>query len=233
MPVGDLQLARALLDLALESGVGLPQLLRHVVELARERLELVAGPDLDSLVELAGGESARRPPGSPGSASPCGARRTGSRRPRAPGRRAAAARCARARRTAARTPRRAAARRSTCQPSGGMLAYAVEHLLALEVARYRVTRRVLAASRLARGLHLRQRRQVGLLQHQADVGMGDQAGRSNRRRRRAPCSDLDARDHVPDELEIDLRHGDPGLLADARRPRSSCRARFPCGSTPG
>src|SRR5262249_25381889 len=54
-----LQLVRPFLDLALEARVRLAQPARHPVELVRERLELVARPDFDLLVEIAAGDAAR------------------------------------------------------------------------------------------------------------------------------------------------------------------------------
>ena len=50
------QLGGALLDLALEAGIRLPQLRAHLVELLGQAFELVAGADLDALVELAGAD---------------------------------------------------------------------------------------------------------------------------------------------------------------------------------
>ena len=47
---------------------------------------------------------------------------------------------------------------------------------------------------------------------------------------RAP--DLDLGHHVPDELEVDLRDGDPAGRCRCQRPPASCRAPTPSGSTP-
>src|SRR5918999_5549125 len=54
-----LQLGSAFLDLSLQAAVRLAQLLGHAVELLGERLELVAGADLDLLVELARADALR------------------------------------------------------------------------------------------------------------------------------------------------------------------------------
>src|SRR5262249_50999478 len=51
------QLVGALLDLLFQAGVGFLQLARHVVELIRERFELVAGLDGDALAEVAATEA--------------------------------------------------------------------------------------------------------------------------------------------------------------------------------
>ena len=47
------QLARPLLDLAFEVGVGFLQLPRHLIEVLGERLQLVAGPDVDAAPQIA------------------------------------------------------------------------------------------------------------------------------------------------------------------------------------
>ena len=60
-----LQLLRSLLDLALQRGIGLLQSRRHVVELIAQRLKLVAGLDIDPVIEGAGPD-----PGCAGFAAP-------------------------------------------------------------------------------------------------------------------------------------------------------------------
>ena len=52
--VGDLQLVRALLDLAFERRIGALQLGRHVVELFAELLQLVSRLDRDAVIERSG-----------------------------------------------------------------------------------------------------------------------------------------------------------------------------------
>ena len=66
-----------------------------------------------------------------------------------------------------------------------------------------------------RRLHLHQLRHVGVAQHQADVGMRDQAPLRAHHIGMAALADLDLRDHVPDQLEIDLGDADAGVLAGA------------------
>ena len=51
--IGELELPRALDHLALERRVGLLQLRRHAVELISQRLQLVAGRDVDAVIERA------------------------------------------------------------------------------------------------------------------------------------------------------------------------------------
>src|SRR4029453_7366641 len=57
--IGEFELLRAFLDLALERGMGILQLGRHAVELVTQRLKLVAGPDRDPLIEIATSEARR------------------------------------------------------------------------------------------------------------------------------------------------------------------------------
>ena len=66
-----------------------------------------------------------------------------------------------------------------------------------------------------RGLHLHQLGHVGVAQHQADVGMRDQASLRADDIGMAVLADLDLRHHVPDQFEIDLGDADAGVLAGA------------------
>ncbi len=70
----------------------------------------------------------------------------------------------------------------------------------------------------ARCAHLLQARQVGVAQHQADVGMSDQTPLRVDHVGLPVRADLDLRHHVPDELEIDLRDAHPGVPARASHP---------------
>jgi hypothetical protein len=47
-------------------------------------------------------------------------------------------------------------------------------------------------------------REIGIAQHQADIGMGDEPTLGADHKSIAVLPDLDSRDDVPDELEIDL-----------------------------
>ena len=65
-----------------------------------------------------------------------------------------------------------------------------------------------------RGFHMRQVRQVGLAEHEADVRIGDQEAVAVNHIGLALFADLDARHDIPDELEIDLRDRHrPGIAA--------------------
>src|SRR5262245_26328655 len=59
--VRQLELVRALLDLAFQRSVGSFQLLRHAVELLTERLQLVARSNCDALAEIAAPDPRRTP----------------------------------------------------------------------------------------------------------------------------------------------------------------------------
>ena len=56
-------------------------------------------------------------------------------------------------------------------------------------------------------------RNVGITQHQADVGVGDQTPERIDDVGLPALTDLDLRDHVPDELEIDLGDAHAGIAA--------------------
>ena len=90
-----------------------------------------------------------------------------------------------------------------------------QHLLALDVPgalqRFEVG---LGASGLRR-LHLQQFRHVGIAQHETDVGMRDQPASRTDDIGMTVLADLDLRDHVPDQLQIDLGDADAGILAGA------------------
>ena len=64
-----------------------------------------------------------------------------------------------------------------------------------------------------RRLNLRKPGHVGVTQHQADIGMRDQAALIADDIRMAVLADLDLRNHIPDQLEIDLGDADAGVLA--------------------
>ena len=53
------EIAGALLDLGFEAGIGLLQLAGHAVELVGEFFQLVVGPHLDAMAEIAGAEPPR------------------------------------------------------------------------------------------------------------------------------------------------------------------------------
>ena len=59
MPVGDREVACALVDLRLEPGVGRVQLGGHAIELACKHLELIARIDRDAVIEVTCADLAR------------------------------------------------------------------------------------------------------------------------------------------------------------------------------
>ncbi len=105
-----------------------------------------------------------------------------------------------------------------------------QHLVAADVVGFL---HVLAAAAGAGGLHLRELRHVGIAQHQADVGMGDQTAVGVDHISVAVLADLDARNHVPDQLEVDLGDAHAGLAPRAGERRASYRARIRGGNRPG
>ena len=78
----------------------------------------------------------------------------------------------------------------------------------------------LAVAGLGRGerrRHLRQALHVGAAQHQRDVGMRHQPALRADDIGVAVLADLDLRDDVPDQLEVDLGHGDAAAPAMGHR----------------
>jgi len=60
---------------------------------------------------------------------------------------------------------------------------------------------------------LGQPRKIGLSEHQSDVGVGDEVPGAVEHISLASVADLDALDHIPDELEIDIGHSHHTRLA--------------------
>ena len=90
-----------------------------------------------------------------------------------------------------------------------------EHLAAADVGRLLHLLGRAGGDGRARRLDLRQLRHVGIAQHQADVGMRDEAALRVDHVGLAVLADLDLRDHVPDQLEIDLGDADAGIAPRA------------------
>ena len=83
-----------------------------------------------------------------------------------------------------------------------------EDAAALEVAGdgHLISRRCAGACSGERGPHLGELAHIGVLEHEADVRMGDQRALAIHHES-SPCfADLDLRDDVPDELEVDVGH---------------------------
>ena len=55
--------------------------------------------------------------------------------------------------------------------------------------------------------------EIGIAQHKADIGMGDEPALSSPRHRRCPSGRHGSGYHIPDVLEIDLGHADAGVPA--------------------
>ena len=59
--------------------------------------------------------------------------------------------------------------------------------------------------------------EIGLAQDDADVGMRDEQAALVHHVGRTGLANMDARDDIPDELEVDLRYRDAGGAASCRR----------------
>ena len=75
--------------------------------------------------------------------------------------------------------------------------------------------------------HLRQARQVGVAQDEADVGMGYEAAARVDDVCVAALAHPDLRDHLPDQLEVHLRDADAGLAPRAGERQRHVRLRLP------
>ncbi|HEY2978792.1 MAG TPA: hypothetical protein VGJ35_12565, partial [Burkholderiaceae bacterium] len=67
--------------------------------------------------------------------------------------------------------------------------------------------------------HLRQRLQIGFLEHQADVRVRDQRAGGVDHVSQTALPDLDARDHVPYELQVQVGHRDAAIAPRGPRDR--------------
>ena len=205
-----LELAGALLDLALEAGIRFPQLCRHPVETVGQRLELVAGTDFDLLVELAGADPLRA---------------FGERADRS---NHAAGKSQRAQRRdgEAREQQQAGAQDRRVELGVHLGHWLLdEHLPAQQIdgrdgRQHRRTAGIVRHHRqfvrrlsADRGFHMRERRQVGLAQHEADVGVGHQEAVVVDDVGLAFLADPDARHDVPYELEVDVGNGHRAIVA--------------------
>ena len=205
-----LQFARAFIDLAFQPCVGLLELCGHPVEAVRERLELVAGVHLDVLVEVAGADALRAFfEGAYGAHHAAREREGTERRKHEAGEEQQAGthdRCVELRVHLGHrlldehVPVQRLDRRDRC-----------EHRRAVEVGRNE--RLVIGRAGLESGLHVLELGQIGLAQHQPDVGISDEKPAAVDHVGFALVPDLDPRHHVPDELEIDLGDDDRAVVA--------------------
>jgi hypothetical protein len=196
------ELGRALLDLALEAGIRIAQLPAHAVELLRQTLELVARAHLDVAVEVAGtdacGTLLQRTQGPHQGPRQEEARRDGDQERGQEDQRGAQ------QGVVERHEGLGAWRFDEHGPAQGRdRGVGREDLLALDVERPGARLRVRTGDRG----NLREPAQVRLLQDQADVGMRDQRTRGVDDIGEPGGAHLDARDHVPHELEVDLGGG--------------------------
>ncbi len=211
------ELVRALLDLALEARVRLAELRRHAVEALREALELVAGAHDDPLVEVPLADALRalgqRADGADHAAREDERAHRGDDEAREEQKRGA-----QDRRVELRVHLRHRLLREDRPVERIDACVRGQHVPAREVGRHR--RLALLSRRLERGLHVRKLRHVRLAQHETDVRVGDEEALAVDDVRLALVADLDARHHVPDELEVDVGDGDgPGVAARAHADR--------------
>ena len=208
------QLSRAILDLLFESRIGLFQLAGHVVELVGEAFELVAGLDRNALAEIAAADAL--------SAGLQGLDRHhhSARQENAGEDRQRQAQQQQQARTLDRLDERRvgllARQLDEHQPTGCRdRRVGGQHVAAADILRLLQGFLRDARGRRARRLHLREPRHVGVAQHQADVGVRDQAALRVDHVGLPVLADLDLRDDLPDQLEVDLGHAHPGVAARA------------------
>ena len=228
--VGCRELARARLDFLFEARVGLLQLGGRPVELLSEGFQLVARPDLDPVAEVARADPRRailqhtdrrhHPPGQHD------ARQDGE--PEA-GHEEDAAQHDRALQGSEGLRERLLGEHQPAERLDGGVAR--EHPPPLDAGR--LAHDVARGGRRPRRADLRQPREVAVLEDQAHVGMGDENAALVDHVHVARDADVDLRDDVPDDPEVDLRrrdlrsalppgHGDGevrlGLVAKVHRP---------------
>ncbi|KWT96932.1 hypothetical protein APY03_1934 [Variovorax sp. WDL1] len=209
------QLGGALLYLALQPCIRLAQLRGHAVELVGQAFELVAGADLDAPVEVAGADLR--------CACLQRAQRAHQRSRQEKGRhhrdqhRQHEHQPHALQHDVQRREGLGAGRLDEHRPAErrdrGM---GRQHPLAGQVA-CKLPRVAGAGPQPCR--YLRQCAHVGLLQHQADVGVGDQRAVGIDHVGQAARADPDARDHVPDELQVELGHRDAAAGPGGARER--------------
>ena len=208
------QLAGALLDLVLQVGVGFLEPRAHVVELVGETFELVAGLDRDALGEIAAADPGRARPQrldrdhhAPRQEHPGqhGEHQRGKQHIDQPVERFVERRVGFLDRKLDEHP---PAERLDRRRRG-------QHLAALDVLRHLQMFAGVARRGSACGAHMRKSRHVGVAQHQADVGMRDQACLPVDHVGAAFFADLDLRHHVPNQLEVDLRDAHAGVAPRA------------------
>jgi hypothetical protein len=207
------QLAGALLDLALEARVGLLEVARHAVELLGQAFQLVAGAHHDAIAQVTLAELGRP-------------RLEGPDRPHHP---AGQDQADDHRQDDANQLEQGGAADRGLQGGEGLLERLLDedrppqrgdrHVrgqdpLVPQVARDddRVRRRPRRPRGGQGGLDVLEPAEVGLLEHQADVGVGDQRALPFHHEGQPGLAHPDLGHHVPDELEVHLHRGDAPLL---------------------
>ncbi len=204
------ELAGAHLHLALEARIGFLQAVRHVVELVGEPLELVAGLDRDALAEVAAADALRAGPQHlDRDDHAAGEEEPGEKGQHQPAEHDEAGPLDR-----------------VVERGIGLLDRQLDEDEPAQRRHRRIGAQHLAAVKVLRLLHrtglprarrrdLGEPRHVGVAQHEADVRMRDQAAVAVDDIGDAALADLDLRDHVPDQLEIDLGDAHAGVAAGA------------------
>src|SRR6516164_3355402 len=223
------QLVGALLDLLFQAGIGFLQLPRHGVELFCKRFELVPSLDGDALAEVAATEACGTQPQRLDRADhPAGEKHPSEHGDEKRGQQHEA------QTLESRVERRIGllgrqldehqpAERRHSRISG-------EHPAPLDILRFLHRLRWIVAGvgttggdAGARRAHLRELRHVGIAQYEADIGMRDQPSLCVNDIGVTALADLDLRDHVPDELEIDFRDAEMAGTWRNRRKASKRR----------
>ncbi len=212
--VGKLELLRALLDFALERSIRILKPGSHAVELIAESLELIAGSDRDALGEIAAADPRGTvPQGLDRHDHSAGKEQAGENRKYESGKEQRRG-----------TYNRGIERRvglldrqlDKYQPAEQRyLGMRGQHLSALDVVRHWLVFRPHCKPLRARRQHLGKLRQVGILQHQTDVRMSDQATLGINDIPLSALADLDLGYHVPNEFEIHLRDDHTVVTAGA------------------
>ena len=208
------QLARPRLHLALEPRVRFLELGGHAVELVAQRLQLVARPDVDALVQLSRADPGRADPERlDGRDHPSGEEQARRDRQEHAENEETDRALDRGVESLERLPERLLDEdRPLERRDRGVHGH---HAPALEVARDRDLLPRLARHRRAGqgGLDLVEPGEGRLLEHEADVRVRDEDALAVEHEGVAGLADLDLRDDVPDEFQVHLGHGDAGALA--------------------
>ena len=208
------QLVGADFDLLLQIGIGLLQSSRHVVELIGERLQFVAGLDGNPLAEIAAPDA--RGAGSQGlnGADHLAGKEQARDEGKAQGshKQDAGSLDGRIKRSVGLRYRQFDKNEPSQRTDMGI---GGEHAPALNIVRLLKLLRRLPGAGCSRGLHLRQAREVGIAQHQADIGVRNEARLRIHHIGLSAIAHFDLGDDVPNELEVNLGDAYSGIAAGA------------------